>query len=119
LIKTARQMNDAMVDYYVEQIEKIGGKKVGVVGLSFREGVKEKAYSRSIKLIEILIDKGYEVYGKDPLYSEEELKEEYKIESFDKFEEMDVIILMNKYSEYRDILLPIKNKVIDVKNVLS
>src|SRR3989338_6423456 len=45
LIKIARKLNDGMVDYYLGKIEKIGGKKVGIIGLSYREGAKEKAYS--------------------------------------------------------------------------
>src|SRR3989338_3728465 len=69
LIKTARTINDGMINYYAEKVGKIGGKKVGVLGLSYREGVKEKAYSRSIDFISLLKKKGYDVYGYDPLYS--------------------------------------------------
>ena len=119
LIKTARELNEGMVGYYAKEIEKIGGKKVGIIGLSYREGVKEKAYSRSINLINLLKKKGYEVHGLDPLYSKEETKKEFNIEYLDDIESMDVIILMNKELQYKEQLEKIKDKVIDVKNVLG
>tara|TARA_Y100000310_G_scaffold344942_1_gene460654 strand:- start:1119 stop:2297 length:1179 start_codon:yes stop_codon:yes gene_type:complete len=119
LIKAARTLNDDMVSYYIKKIEKIGGKKVGIVGLSYREGVKEKAYSRSVAMIQSLKKKGYEVYGLDPLYSEEETKNEFEVDYLKDFNKMDVILLMNKEMKYKDKLKPLKNKVIDIKNVLA
>ncbi|MBI2559322.1 nucleotide sugar dehydrogenase [Candidatus Woesearchaeota archaeon] len=119
LIKLARNINDDMINYYAKKIEKFGGKRVGVMGLSYREGVKEKAYSRSIDLIRLLKKKGYEVYGLDPLYSKEEIEKEFSVKYLDDFKKIDAIILMNKESQYKNKLKSIKNKVVDVKNVLG
>ncbi len=119
LIKIARDLNDDMINYYVKKIEKIGGKKIGIIGLSYREGVKEKAYSRSIALINLLKKKGYDVYGLDPLYSKEEIEKEFKIKCLDNFDKMNAIILMNKEFQYKNELKKIENKVIDIKNVLG
>ena len=119
LIKSARDLNDNMIDYYLKKIEDIGRGKIGIIGLSYREGVKEKAYSRSVDLITLLKKKGYEVYGLDPLYSKEETEKEFNIEYLDNFDDMEVIILMNKEPQYKEQLEKIKNKVVDVKNVLG
>lgn len=119
LIKGARKLNDGMVDYYAKKVGKIGGKKVGIVGLSYREGVKEKAYSRSIAMIGLLKKKGYDVYGIDPSYSEEETEAVFKAHYLHNFNDMDAIILMNKEERYKDKLKFIKNKVVDVKNILD
>ena len=119
LIKSARNLNDSMLNYYLKKIEAIGGKKIGIIGLSYRECVKEKAYSRSVDLIKLLKKKGYEVYGLDPLYSKEETEKEFDVKYLDNFDDMDTIILMNKELQYKEQLEKIKNKVIDVKNVLS
>ena len=119
LIKIARELNDSMVDYYAKRIDKIGGKKVGIIGLSYREGVKEKAYSKSIELISLLKKKKYDVYALDTLYSKEEIKKEFGVNYLEDFNKMDVIILMNKERIYRNELIKIKNKVVDVKNVLG
>ena len=119
LISSARDLNDSMLGYYLKKIEAIGGKKVGIIGLSYREGVKEKAYSRSVDLINLLKEKGYEVYGLDPLYSKQETEKEFDVKYLDNFNDTDVIILMNKETQYKDGLNKIKDKVVDVKNVLS
>ena len=122
LIKKAREVNDDMIHYYFNKIKNIiknNGKKVGIIGVSFREGVKEKAYSRSIAMIELLKSKGYEVYGLDPLYSKEETEKTFKVKFLDDFRKMDAIILMNKEVKYKDRLMGIKDKVVDVKRVLD
>ncbi len=119
LIKLARDVNDDMVNYYAKKIDKIGGKRVCVIGLSYREGVKEKAYSRSIDLIRLLKKKGYEVYGLDPLYSREEIDKEFDIKYPDDLSKIDAIILMNKEFQFKAKLKSIKNKVVDVKNILG
>ncbi len=119
LIKTARKLNEDMIEYYAKKVDKIGGKKIGIIGLSYREGVKEKAYSRSIDFIKLLKKKGYQVYGYDPLYSAEEVKKEFDLEYFDQFDKMDVLVLMNKEIKLKDKLSKMKDKVVDVKNVLK
>lgn len=119
LIKIARQLNDDMIKYYAKKVDKIGGKRVGIIGLSYREGVKEKAYSRSVDLIRLLKKKGYEVYGSDPMYSKEETTKEFGIDYLDNLNKMDAIILMNKEPKYRSTLKKIKKKVVDIKNILG
>lgn len=119
LIKTARLLNDDMINYYAKKVGKLNGKKVGIVGLSYREGVKEKVYSRSIDLIKLLKRKGYEVYGLDPMYTEKEIKKEFNVKYLSDFDKMSVIVLMNKQFQYRNKLIKIKDKVIDIKNILN
>jgi len=119
LIKISRLINDDMVMFYADKADKIGGKKVGVIGLSYREGVKEKAYSRSIAMVHELKNRGYDVYGLDPLYSKEETVKEFEAKYLEDLDKMDIIILMNKEEKYKAALSKIKNKVVDVKNVLG
>lgn len=119
VIKAARMLNDSMINYYADKVDRVGGKKVGVIGLSYREGVKEKAYSRSIDFISLLKKRKYDVYGLDPLYSKEEVEKEFNVKYLRKFNDMDVIVLMNKEFQYKNKLQKIKNKVIDIKNVLG
>lgn len=119
LVKTARKLNDDMINYYAKKVDAIGGKKVGIIGLSYREGVKEKAYSKSIELINLLKKKKYEVYALDPLFSKEEIENNFNVKFLNDISKMDVIILMNKEKRYRNQLIKIKNKVVDVKNVLG
>jgi len=123
LIKTARALNDGMVNYYFGKIKDIVGKKlnakIGIIGLSYREGVKEKAYSRSIAMISLLKKNGYDAYGLDPLYSKEEIENNFNVKYLNNFGKMDSIIVMNKLPEYRNKLIKIRNRVVDVKNTLK
>src|SRR3989338_462447 len=123
LIKTARVLNDDMINYYFKNIKNIVGKKlnakIGIIGLSYREGVKERAYSRSIAMINLLRKNGYDVYALDPLYSREEIENNFNVKYLNDFGKMDAIIVMNKLPQYKDKLLKLRNRVVDVKNILK
>ena len=127
LLTQARSINDGMVEFYANKVDTIAkkkkGAKVGVIGLSYREGVKEKAYTRSIPLIEFLKKRGYDVYGLDPLYSGEEIAREFGAKPIKDIKKdlkvMDAIVLMNRNKEYMNDLLPLRGRVVDVKNVLG
>lgn len=117
LIKTARLLNDDMINYYEKKVEKISKKgKVGVIGLSYRKGVKEKAYARSRAFIALLQNKGYEVYGIDSMYSPDEINKEFGIPYLRDFNVMDVIVIFNKEKRFNDILKHYKDKIVDIKN---
>ena len=120
LIKTARILSDNMAKYYADKVDRIAkrGGKVAVVGLSYREGVKEDAYSGSYLMIEELRKRGYKVYGIDPLFEADEVEKRFRIDSCTKqqLENMDAVVLMNKIKEYK--FSKIAKKVVDVKNVL-
>jgi len=117
LIKKARELNDEMINYYADKLVVEKGK-VAVLGLTYRDNVKELAYSRSIAMVELLKNKGYEVYANDPMLSEDEV-EELGAKFTDDFESMDGLILMNNCSEYIERLKKIRNKVVDTKGVLN
>jgi len=120
LIKTARDLNDKMIEFYLQKVKKISNKgKVGIIGLSYREGVKEKAYSRAIPFIKLLKKEGFEVLGKDPLFSAEEIKKEFDIEEIKDFDDLDVIVIFNKITQYNHLLERFKDKIVDVKNCLK
>lgn len=118
LIKKAREINDSMVDYFVERIKKRNAKKVLVVGLAYRENVKETIYARSRVLIEKLKQNGFEVFGLDPLYNEEETKKTFNIQRIDDFNSVDSIIVVNNNTEYFPELKKYKDKIIGVKNII-
>ena len=119
LIKTARELNDSMLIYYLKKINEREGNKIGIIGLSYRNGVKEKAFSRSVDLIKLLEKGNYDIFGIDPLFSKEETESQFKIKYLENFEDMDIIIVMNSEPSFKEKLLPLKDKVIDIKNILQ
>jgi nucleotide sugar dehydrogenase len=76
LVALARRVNDGQVGHAIRSIQKalggLEGVPILVLGLTYREGVKELAYSRAVPLIERLGFHGAVVSAYDPLLSEEE-----------------------------------------------
>ena len=116
LIRTARKINDDMVNYYADKIK--DAKSILVYGITYREGVKETAYSRSFAMIKLLKNRGYDVFVFDPMYSKEELQA-LDLEFLDDFDKMDCIMIMNRYPELNKTLSDFKNKIIDIKGSLK
>ncbi len=77
LVRASRQINDAAVDDVVRalaaELGGLGDASVLVLGLTYREGVKELAYSRALALIDRLTGEGARVSGWDPLLSADEI----------------------------------------------
>jgi nucleotide sugar dehydrogenase len=73
----ARRVNDGQVGVAIAELQRelgsLEGVPVLVMGLTYREGVKELAYTRSMPLIERLRFHGAEVSAYDPLLSEAEV----------------------------------------------
>jgi nucleotide sugar dehydrogenase len=71
LVAVARRVNDGQVavviDRLAEMLGSLDGASVLVLGLTYREGVKELAYSRALPLITGLRERGARVQGFDPL----------------------------------------------------
>jgi nucleotide sugar dehydrogenase len=78
LVRQAREINDGQVEHCLTRIEaasgELFGREVLVLGLTYREGVKELAYSRAIALIQELRDRGAHVSAYDPLLSRIEVE---------------------------------------------
>jgi len=77
VVETARRVNDGQVDRALATLDPLVGglaeAPVLVLGITYREGVKELAYSRAIALIAALHAAGARVSAFDPLLSDEEI----------------------------------------------
>jgi nucleotide sugar dehydrogenase len=106
IVRAARLANQGMPDYAVNLLARefgdLNGSKVGILGLAYRGGVKESAFSGSFALRAALQDRGAEVYLDDPLYSPEEIT----LAGFSPFTdslELDSIILQTDHRQYREL----------------
>jgi len=77
LVQTSRRVNDGQVAHAVSGIIRVLGSLDGVavlvLGLTYRHGVKELAYSRALPLVERLRVQGAQVSAYDPLLSRDEV----------------------------------------------
>ncbi len=77
VVALSRLVNDGQVGRAIRSIElaigALAGQAILVLGITYREGVKELAYSRAIALIEHLVVAGARVLAYDPLLADEEI----------------------------------------------
>ncbi|HEX7592430.1 MAG TPA: nucleotide sugar dehydrogenase [Candidatus Limnocylindrales bacterium] len=75
VVAVSRRVNDAQVGNAIKSLESLLGSlddvPILVLGLTYREGVNELAYSRALPLVERLSFHGAEVSAYDPLLSDE------------------------------------------------
>ena len=78
LVRTGRQTNDGMAEVGVRRLEEalggLRGRRVLVLGASYREDVKELAFSTALSLVDLLSRAGAEVMVADPLFKPDELR---------------------------------------------
>ena len=82
LLRTAREVNDGMIDLWAKKIllaclrtnKKVNEVRICIKGITFRKGVKEIYHSRNLALARTLKEKGLNVYVYDELFTPEEIK---------------------------------------------
>jgi nucleotide sugar dehydrogenase len=106
VVAAARAANAAMpehaVDLLEEEIGNLSGKNVAVLGISYRGGVKESAFSGVFPTVAALTAKGAKVVVHDPMYTDSEITAlgftPYKIGGA-----VDGMILQADHSEYKKL----------------
>lgn len=77
LTNLARKVNDTMADYAIEKIETnlgaLQNKNILILGLAFRENVKETTKSSTLLLINLLKQKNANIFLNDPLFTDSEI----------------------------------------------
>jgi len=78
LPRTAREVNAAVPGHVVDVLAAaagdLGGRRVAVLGLAYRGGVKELAFSGALALVDVLRARGAEAVVHDPLWTADELR---------------------------------------------
>ena len=101
----AREVNGAMPAYAVDLLEGalggLDGARVLILGVAYRGGVKETAFSGAFPLRDELAARGATVVAVDPLYDERELGE-LGFERWDG-EPLDGAILQADHAQYRTL----------------
>jgi nucleotide sugar dehydrogenase len=76
VVRAAREANAAMPAHAVSLLKSalgsLQGKKVAVLGISYRGGVKESAFSGVFATVAVLRSEGADVLVHDPMYTDEE-----------------------------------------------
>ena len=119
VVRSAREANAKMPEHAVSLLSgalgDLKGKKVAVLGVSYRGGVKESAFSGVFGTVTALKSRGAEVVVNDPMYSDEEIAglgfTPYAIGG-----NVDAVILQADHQEYKGLS---KNDFPGVKAVVD
>lgn len=108
VVRVAREANSAMPAYAVSLLEQergdLAGQRVAVLGIAYRGGVKETAFSGVFPTVEALRERGADVVVADLMYSDEEIRAlgftPYLVGSG---EPVDAAIIQTDHVEYRTL----------------
>lgn len=102
----ARAVNESMPAYAVtllrDALGSLHGRSVAILGISYRGGVKEAAFSGAFPLRDALAEAGAEVLAHDPLYSDEEISA-MGFEPYHLGDEVSAAVLHTDHLPYRTI----------------
>jgi nucleotide sugar dehydrogenase len=110
LVRTGRSTNDSMASvslkHLADAIGGLQGKRVLVLGASYRENVKELAFSSAIPVVDQLHKAGAEVLVNDPLFEPQELvgleAEMVELDG-ERTIDVDAVIVQAFHDQYRNL----------------
>lgn len=127
LISTARKINEGMPQVIIEQIEKLKVnhriETISVLGLSYKKDVDDTRESSAIKIVNLLLEEGYQVKVHDPYVRELDIG--LRLHSLeDSLNGSDLALMLVDHTEYKQLtsntFQGMRHKVIfDAKNILS
>lgn len=117
----AREINERMPAYAADLVEGVTGRRVLILGIAYRGGVKETAFSGAFALRDTLLGRGADVVAHDPLFSDDELRG-HGFQPWDAGSEIDVAIVQADHAEYAALAagdLPGVQVVVDGRGILD
>jgi nucleotide sugar dehydrogenase len=109
IVKVARENNSRMPSYAVAQVHQLlkttNQKRVLILGASYRDKVKELAFSGVFAIQDELKKYGYEVEVFDELFSHEELVSHGLTPQTSKVEVFGAVIIQNSSQEFKQLFL--------------
>jgi nucleotide sugar dehydrogenase len=106
LVRTARRANAAMPEYAVALLEEqhgdLRGARVAVLGIAYRGGVKESAFSGVFGVVEALKARGATALVSDPMYRADEIAA-LGFEPYESGAGVDAAIVQTDHVEYRTL----------------
>ena len=106
IVTAARLRNLDMPARAVRQIKdevgSLSGLKIGILGITYRAGVKEAAFSGALDLLKYLEQENVTVFGIDPFYTEEEIVN-FGFKGVADLSKVDGLIIHTDHQEFKTI----------------
>jgi UDP-N-acetyl-D-glucosamine/UDP-N-acetyl-D-galactosamine dehydrogenase len=135
VILAGRRINDNMPIFIAQKIVKLmvnggslrAGARIGIIGLAFKENVRDLRNSRVPEIVEELESFGVDVFVHDPLVEPEHAKHEYDLELHPRetLADLDALVIAvphaNLMKDLPSLWASVRNKgwVIDIKSVID
>lgn len=106
IVKEAKQFNELLMAYYIDNLKLNNCKSVGILGLSYKGNIKVASGSPTIELSNLLLSHGVHVKVNDPYFTDDEIEGFTYCRSFsfpNDLKNFDCIILMSNHREYNII----------------
>jgi UDP-N-acetyl-D-glucosamine dehydrogenase len=117
----ARAVNEQMPQYAADLLGAVAGRRVLVLGIAYRGGVKETAFSGAFALRDALAARGAEVLAADPLFTAAEL-EGLGFVPWDRRTPVDLAVVQADHAEYAELTaaeLPGVTAIVDGRGILD
>lgn len=133
LLKEVEKINSDQITFFTKKIHdalwNLSGKKIAVLGLSFKPGTDDMREAPSIKIIEFLLSEKADVAAFDPVAVENAKKIfpnlKFTESIFETVEKADAVIFMTEWKEFSEInLAELKKRmkhpvVFDARNIFD
>src|SRR5579864_993427 len=110
LIRDGRRTNDQMAEVSIARLERslggLRGRRILVLGVSYRENVKELAFSTAIPIVDQLHRAGADVLITDPLFTAQELasfEAEVVDLGSDSVDDIDAVIIQAWHQQFQSL----------------
>ena len=124
IVNSARLQNKAMPEFALneikERISSLENFRIGILGITYRPGVKEVAFSGSLDLLKLFKKENAFVYGFDPFYTASEI-ESLGFSYANDYTDLDGIVIHTAHPEFLEIdfkLIPKLKFLYDGRNML-
>lgn len=124
IVNSARLQNKAMPEFAFneikERISSLNNFRIGILGITYRPGVKEVAFSGSLDLLKLFKKENAFVYGFDPFYTASEI-ESLGFSYANDYTDLDGIVIHTAHPEFLEIdfkLIPKLKFLYDGRNML-
>lgn len=126
------KIDDSQRKYAVDKIEKmlggnLEGKRVGVLGLSFKKDTSDVRYSPAIEIIQMLQRRGAKIVAYDPKAMNEARKVltevQYCTDAYEVARQSEAIAVLTEWDEFTNLnkmrIRQGTNKIIDARNIFD
>lgn len=127
VIEANERQRDAMIPKIEKLLDGVSGKRVGILGLSFKPETDDMRESPAIKIISSLLAKGASIKAFDPVAMPESRHYitgiEYATDEYDAIDGADVMVILTEWNQFRALDLErVKGlltspKMADLRNV--